>query len=123
MEEIKIIKTVARNPFYEDACEMVSEDIEDFQECLRLNTLNNRMKDEYETFKCYVNFKYAVKERMEIELGSEDGIELVRFTRDVLLNICEGKNIAPIKKVEPQWLDIENRWGWKVIYQNEKEAA
>lgn len=123
MEQIKIIKTAKRNPYYEQVCEMVSEDIEDFQECLRLNTLNNRMKDEHETFKCYVNFKYAVKERTEIELGSEDGIELVRLARDILLRICEAKNIAIIKKVEPEWFNTENRWGWNIIYKNEIDAA
>lgn len=123
MEQIKIIKTFKRNPYYDEVCQMVSEDIEDFQECLRLNTLNNRMKDEYETFICYVNFKYAVKERMEIELGCEDGIEQVRLARDILLGICEAKNIGIIKKVESQWFNTENRWGWNVIFKNEVEGA
>jgi hypothetical protein len=122
METSKFIEVII-NPFYALVCEMVSEDIDDFQECLKLNTLSNRMKDEYETFKCYTSFKYAVKERHQIELGCEDGIELVRLAKDILLNLCETRDLLSIKEVVPQWLSNEGKWGWTAIHINDKETA
>jgi hypothetical protein len=123
MERSKFIQVTAINAFYSLACKIASEDIEDFQECLKLNTLSNRMKDEYETFKCYTNFKYAVKERHEIELGCEDGVELARLAKTILLELCETRDILSIKEVVPQWCSNEGKWGWTAIYINEKEAT
>jgi hypothetical protein len=123
MKRSKFIQEAAINAFYALACKMVSEDIEDFQECLKLNSLSNRMKDEYETFKCYTNFKYAVKERHEIELGCEDGVELVRLAKAILLELCEMRDILNVKEIAPQWFSNEGKWGWTAIYINEKEAA
>lgn len=121
MEGSKFIQEAAMNAFYANACEMVSEDILDFQECLELNTLSGRMKDEYETFKCYVDFKYAVLERCEIGIGCEDGIELMRFVRDILLELCDKRDIWNIQSVCPQYSSTNGAWGWKVIYKKLKE--
>lgn len=120
MEGSKYMKEAATNAFYANACEMVSEDILDFQECLELNTLSGRMEDEYETFKCYVDFKYAVRERCEIGLGCEDGIELIRLAREILLELCDSRDISQIKTIVPHWFSTEGRWGWKAI--NRKES-
>jgi len=119
MEGSKFIHEAAVNGFYALACQMVSEDIEDFKECLKLNTMSGRTKDEYETFKCYADFKYAVKERCEIELGCEDGIELLRMARDILIQLCESREISKIKEIVPHWFSTEERWGWKKIYETE----
>ena len=121
MEGSKFMQEAATNAFYANACEMVSEDIRDFQECLELNTLSGRMKDEYETFKCYLDFKYAILERNEIGMGCEDGIELMRLTRDILLELCDKRDILNIKGVCPHYCSTNEAWGWEVIYKQTKE--
>lgn len=117
MEQVKDLKLEAtEKAFYTVVCEMASRDIKDFQACSKLNNTCSKMKDEYKTFQLFTNYKYAVMERKEAELGCDDGITLAKCAKEVLTKLCETRELLKVDFVVPWWNEKTQSWGWRAVY-------
>lgn len=46
-----------------------------------------------------------------------------RYAHHLLSVHCEQRDLMRIKNLVPKWSEKHNRWGWNVIYENERNAS
>lgn len=98
------------------ACELAMKEIKEFQQISQEPFGKVKEKNEFEVYKSFANFKFALMARNEEMRGNTDGVVVAQITQNILATHCDKRDVLEIKELIPVWSEASNDFGWITNY-------